>query len=155
MPEEKLFYSRYFDLLFQLKQYDELEKVLSGTIKINPSNDKAKIDLGKLYYIKDDTTEAKKIWKTYLKESNYSKIFSQHLFYTMISLRMRFEAEAILIKSRDINKDENLFSKDLGDFYFSSGNYSKSTIEYLKYLAEDDRNYNYISDMILKFPKVA
>ena len=154
MPEEKLFYSRYFDLLFQLKKLDELSKVLTETIANNPQNDKAKIDLGKLYYIQEDSVHAKNIWKKYLKEANYSKMFSEHLFYTMISLRLRDEAEALLLKSREIYKDELLYCKDLGDYYFTSGNYKKSIIEYLKYLKEDDRNFNYISDVLLQFPKV-
>lgn len=153
MPEEKLFYGRYFDLLFQFKKYEELAQVLNSTIENNPQNHKAKIDLGKLYYIQEDSAKAKKLWQKYLKEANYSRLFSEHLFYTMVSLRMRDEAENLLLKSRKINKDESLFCKPLGDYYFSSGNYKKSVAEYIKYLKEDDRNFNYISDIILQFPK--
>ncbi len=153
MPQEKLFYSKYFDLLFETKKYDQLESILPQFVLDYPNNERAKIDLGKLYFLKDDTTKAVKTWNKYLKEANYSKLFTSHLFYTMVSLRLRDQAEDLLLKSRQINDDETLFAKDLGDLYYAAGQYKKSISEYLIYLEKDDKHFSYVSNMLLRYPQ--
>ncbi|MBN2279990.1 MAG: tetratricopeptide repeat protein [Candidatus Marinimicrobia bacterium] len=153
MPSEPLFYTKYFELLFKTEKYDELERVLPLFIADDPKNEKAKIDLGKLYYLQEDTVMAKSIWKMYLEEAKYSKLFTQHLFHTLLELKQRDQAENILLKSRKINKNNNFFARELADYYSSSGRYGKSAAEYIKYLHEDDTNLSYISDMLVQFPK--
>ncbi len=152
MPTEKLFYVKYFDLMFKQKKHDELSKVLPEFIEKYPDNDKAKIDLGKFYFIQQDTLKAKQTWKKFLEEKNYAKLFTRHLFYTMASLQLREEAENILLTARKRNRDENLFCKELADLYHANGQHEEATGEYLKYLAKDDRNFNYVSDMLARFP---
>ena len=153
MPDEPLFYVKYFDLLFKTQSFDELDKILPDFITKYPANEKAKIDLGKLYFIQGDTIKAENTWNTYIEEANYSKLYSEHLFYALIELRQRDHAEEILLISREINNNNNLFAKELADFYYSSGRYKKSVTEYVKYLFEDERNISYVSDMLMLFPK--
>jgi len=151
-PTNANYYSRYTYRLFELKKYDRLEQVISSYLGNKPKDETALTDLGKLYFSRGDTVLAKQHWEKYWKASNYSQFFTQSLFNCLISLRQYDRAENVITLAREHFGREDLFAIELANFQMMRGKYIKSVQEYLIYGRQNHRNYQYISNQILRFP---
>ena len=151
-PTNTNYYSRYTYRLFDLKKYDKLEPVISTYLQYKPNDETALTDLGKLYFSRGDTVLAEQHWKNAWKASNYSQFFTRSLFNCLISLRQFDRAEKVITLARDYEGKDDLFAIELANFQMMRGNYIKSTQEYLIYGRQNRRNYQYISNQILRFP---
>jgi len=151
-PTNTNYYSRYTYRLFDLKKYDKLEPVISTYLQYKPNDETALTDLGKLYFSRGDTVLAEQHWENAWKASNHSQYFTRSLFNCLISLRQFDRAEKVITLARDYEGKDDLFAIELANFQMMRGNYIKSTQEYLIYGRQNRRNYQYISNQILRFP---
>jgi len=151
-PTNANYYSRYTYRLFELKKYNKLEPVISTYLQYKPNDETALTDLGKLYFSRGDTVLAEQHWNKYWKASNYSQFFTRSLFNCLISLRQYDRAEKVIRIAREYEGKDDLFAIELANFQMMRGNYIKSAQEYLIYGRQNRRNYQYISNQILRFP---
>jgi len=151
-PNNTNYYSRYTYRLFDQKKYNELEQVISTYLKYKTKNETALVDLGKLYFSRGDTVLAEQHWENYWKASNYSQFYTRSLFNCLISLRQYDRAELVIKIARDYHDRQDLFAIELANFYMLRGKYINSTREYLIYGQQNRRNYQYVSNQILRFP---
>ncbi len=151
-PENDDYYKKYSELLFKLKKYNRLEIVVKKSLEHNPDNPRSIIDLGQIYFLQQDTVKAYKYWKKCLKTNNYSEIFINQMYYTFIKLGINEKAKKLLLDGRKIHKNNTLFSRQLGDHYFSDNKFIDSAIEYLKFFRQNKNNEIYVSNMFFKFP---
>lgn len=151
-PRNGSYYSRYSNLLFVQKKYPELEQVISTYLSYHPGDEGAQIDLGRLYFLQGDTLRAEQHWQQSWKESQYSQNYTRLLFHGLIMLQAYDLAEEVIRTARDYYQNESLFAVELANFFRARGEYLKSTREFLNYGRQQPRNYQYVSNQILRFP---
>lgn len=151
-PKNSAYYTRYIRLLFNQKNTAELDKVIQKYLELNPESENALVDRGKLYFVRGDTAMADEFWKKSWEEHNYSQSFARTLFNTLISMSQFNRAENVIHIARDHYNRPDMFAVKLANFQMMRGNYMKSAAEYLRFGRQNRRNYDYISNQILKFP---
>lgn len=151
-PQNGNYYARYSYLLFMQKDYSELERVIPAYLAHQPRDESAQIDLGKLYFLQGDTLKAEQHWQQRWKESNYSQNYTRQLFNGLLMLQDYDRAEKVIQTVRDYYQKETLFAVELANFFRARGEYVRSACEYLNYGRQQPRNYQYVSDQILRFP---
>ncbi|MDO9548040.1 MAG: tetratricopeptide repeat protein [Candidatus Marinimicrobia bacterium] len=151
-PANTNYYSRFTYRLFELKNYDRLEHVISTYLRYKPKDETALVDLGKLYFSRGDTVLAEQHWENYWKVGKYSQSYTRSLFNCLISLRQYDRAEEVIVIAREYYGKEDLFAIELANFQMMRGNYIKSTQEYLIYGRQNHRNYQFAGNQILRFP---
>ncbi len=151
-PNNNAFYNRYIQLLFSMQKYSELEKILFDLINKNSKNINATIDLGKLYFVIGDSVKATNHWDKSIEKFDHSIAFYRALYHTMVSLRNYNKAEKVILQARKYHEQDDLFALELGNIYSVYGKYMQATEEFLKYAKLSERNFDYISRQILRFP---
>ena len=147
-----LYYQRYSALLFRLQQYTELEQVITKYLQVNPRDESAVVDLGKLYFSRGDSARADQYWTEALARFQYSQNFFRALYIGLISLQQSDRAAEVLKKARKYYNQENLFAQEVAYYQMQRGNYLESAREYLLFARSDSRYYLQVSSQILRFP---
>jgi len=149
---KSLYYQRYSALLFRLQQYPELEQVITKYLQVNPSDESAAVDLGKLYFARGDSTQADQYWAESLERYQYSQNFFRALYNGLISMQQYDRAAEVIKKAREYYHQENLFAQEVAYYQMQRGNYLESAREYMLFARDDPRYYLQISNQILRFP---
>lgn len=151
-PINYSYYASYVNLLFQKADFPELERVITRFLSLNPKFENVAVDLGRLYYVKGDTTRAFDYWSESLKRFNHSLSFYQTLFNALVNLRQLDRAENLLYEARTFYQKSDLFSFELANFLMARGEYIKSAEEYLRYWRSNPRNIGFVTSQLLKIP---
>lgn len=151
-PRNHNYYTRYANQLFKQELYSELEMVIHRYLESKPRNETALIDLGKLYYLRGDTTLAQQYWQENWEKRNYSQSYMRLLFNCLISLKEYDQAEDIIRQVREHYHRPDLFAIELANFQMMRQNYLESAEEFLLFGRQNPRNSRYISNRILQFP---
>ena len=151
-PHNFSYYNNYVNLLFRQKNLPELERVITRFTQINPRNENAAVDLGKLYYLRGDSALAFREWQAALDKFNHTAFLYNILFNEMIGLRLFDEAEALIKQARTHSNQPDFMTLELANFQIQRGKYITATGELLRYARANPRNYNLIAGQILRFP---
>lgn len=151
-PNNFSYYNNYVNLLFRQKNLPELERVITRFTQINPRNENAAVDLGKLYYMRGDSALAFREWQAALNKFNHTALLYNILFNEMIGLRLFDEAEALIMRARTHSNQPDFMTLELANFQIQRGKYITATGELLRYARANPRNYNLIAGQILRFP---
>jgi len=149
---KSLYYQRYSALLFRLQKYTELEQVITKYLQVNPRDEHAVVDLGKLYFSRGDSTQADQYWAEVMERFQYSQNFFRALYNGLISLQQYDRADEVIKKARKYYNQENLFAQEVAYYQMQRGNYLESAHEYLLFARSDPRYYLQVSSQILRFP---
>jgi len=151
-PDNYLYYNRYVNLLFRIKDFDELDHVINRFLVYYPDNENAVVDLGELYYVRGDTSLAFNYWSESLERFHHSVSFCRVLFNGMIAHQLYDKAEKLINQAREYHHKSDLFSLELGGYYMVRGEYISSAREYLLYARSNPKNYKTALKQILRFP---
>jgi tetratricopeptide (TPR) repeat protein len=146
------YYQRYSALLFRFQKYAELKQVITKYLQVNPRDDNAVVDLGKLYFSRGDTAQADQYWTEALDRFKYSQNFFRALYTGLISIQQYDRADEVIKKVRQHYHQENLFAQEVAYYQMQRGNYLESAREYLLFARSDPRYYLQVSSQILRFP---
>ncbi|MFH1213681.1 MAG: hypothetical protein V1681_06310 [Candidatus Neomarinimicrobiota bacterium] len=151
-PANASYYNVYVNLLFSQKNVPELERVISRFAQLNPKNESAAIDYGKLCYVRGDSAAAFQEWYGAVEKFGYAVSFYRNLFNGMIGLKLFDEAEHLIAEARDHYNQADLLALEMANFQIARGDYSTAMGEYLLFARSNPRNYAMISGQILRFP---
>ncbi len=151
-PANYLYYSNYVNLLFRQKNLPELERVITRFMQLNPLHENAAIDLGKLFYVRGDSTEAFREWQKAVVKFNHSVSFYRTLFNEMVGLRLYDEAERLIAAARAHYRQPDLLTMELANLQIARGKYSSAARELVLYARANPHYYNMIAGQILRFP---
>lgn len=149
-PANTSFYSSYSNLLFALKNYPELERVINMHLQLNPRNENAAVDRGRLFYLRGDTTAAYSAWNQALEQFTHSVNFYRTLFNCYASLQLYQAGENLVKAARQYHNKPDLFALELANFYAFRGAYLAATREYLLFGQYNPRSYQMIGAQILR-----
>lgn len=152
-PGNFTFYRSYVNILFRIKEYDELESAIDKFLFLHPKNEAAIVQLGELYYVKGDTSKAFRYWNESLRKFSQSISFYRFLFNGMIAHGLYDRAEKLLYEAREYYKRLDLFSLELANYYMARQEYIPAAREYLIYAKASQRNYKFATEQILRFPR--
>ncbi|MFA5729249.1 MAG: tetratricopeptide repeat protein, partial [Candidatus Neomarinimicrobiota bacterium] len=126
-PNNFSYYNNYVNLLFRQKNLPELERVITRFTQINPRNENAAVDLGKLYYMRGDSALAFREWQAALDKFNHTAFLYNILFNEMIGLRLFDEAEALIKQARTHSNQPDFMTLELANFQIQHGKYITAT----------------------------
>jgi len=131
------YYTYYLNCLIELKEYEKAEKVVKEQMDKSPGYYKYHVDLGYIYSLQGKTRKADKEYGRVLEnlppeENMISQISNAFLYHRQYDLATR-----TLEKGKEILKNPFLFSIELANIYYSTGNFEKMIDTYLDYLSFD------------------
>lgn len=147
-------YIYYVNTLFELKEFDQAEKIIKKAQKSNPTDPRYQVDLGYLTMMQGDITKGRKIYENCLK--NLQPDNSQ-IYNLSNAFANRRETEYMIRtyqRGRELLHSPTAFAFELAYTYESTGNTVQMIDEYLNLLSAspeqmtlvENRLQNWLSD---------
>ena len=148
-PNSYIYYY-YYQTLLELQNYDELEKVVKKKIKVQPTVQRYKIDLGYAYERGNNLEKAQKVYENAIAEVAVNENAIKELYNAFISKALRDYAVQTLLRGRKLLKNEKLFSTELTTMYAQLNRNDKIIEEALALVSDNDPQYLNQSEAILQ-----
>lgn len=115
----------------QLKQYDSAENIIKQSLQNGINVGFVNILLGELYYIQGDTTKAFDVWENNLRLSSKNMSVYYNTAESMTKLKEFDRAVEVLLTSRKILDNDDLFLMDVPNIYMQAGKYPEAIAQWL------------------------
>ncbi len=150
VPNNQLYYEGVKRNLIRLKRYPELIAII--TAQARATNDpKYVADLGNVYFKNGDPFRAAEIWNTLLEKHALNPAVYPHVASAMIDNQLYDEAiDVYKLARKNLGRDD-LYVFELANIYIIRLNYKEATQEYLKYLATNPVQFNYVEGRIASY----
>lgn len=149
-PYSDFYFSRYFDCLVLLENFDDAEKVLKQRIKKKPTNPELYVNYGNLYerqFQEDKANEQYLKAVEQLPAERYQIIRLANSFIKLTKYDLALKAYE---KGGALLKDKGIFAYELGDLYRRKGDSEPMITNYLNAL---DQNPTRLSSMKTLFQR--
>ena len=137
-PDE--YYSEYIDILLQLKDVEEAEKVIKARYKQSENNPIFLQDLADLYIKQNKEADAEKLFNKVIKELKPNKYEIQQIALKFIKLKQLDLAQKTYERAKDILKNKNAFNLEIAHLFFLKNDFNGMINAYLNeapFLADD------------------
>lgn len=134
-------YVYYYQVLVELQDYKELEKVAKNQHKKFPKVQRYIVDLAYVYEVSGNTSKAVKEYEDAIKnvpnvENSYKELYNAFLY----KAKRDYAMETLLRGRKQLNNPK-LFSKELTNLYLQLKLYDNVIEEAITLLADDDAKY--------------
>lgn len=134
-------YVYYYQVLVEMQDYKELEKVVKNQHKKFPKVQRYIVDLAYVYEVSGNTAKAVKEYEDAIKnvpniENSYKELYNAFLY----KAKRDYAMETLLRGRKQLNNPK-LFSKELTNLYLQLKLYDNVIEEAITLLADDDAKY--------------
>lgn len=134
-------YVYYYQVLVEMQDYKELEKVAKNQHKKYPKVQRYIVDLAYVYEVSGNTSKAVKEYEDAIKnvpnvENSYKELYNAFLY----KAKRDYAMETLLRGRKQLNNPK-LFSKELTNLYLQLKLYDNVIEEAITLLADDDAKY--------------
>lgn len=134
-------YVYYYQVLVEMQDYKELEKVAKNQHKKFPKVQRYIVDLAYVYEVSGNTSKAVKEYEDAIKnvpnvENSYKELYNAFLY----KAKRDYAMETLLRGRKQLNNPK-LFSKELTNLYLQLKLYDNVIEEAISLLADDDAKY--------------
>lgn len=134
-------YVYYYQVLVEMQDYKELEKVAKNQHKKFPKVQRYIVDLAYVYEVSGNTSKAVKEYEDAIKnvpnvENSYKELYNAFLY----KAKRDYAMETLLRGRKQLNNPK-LFSKELTNLYLQLKLYDNVIEEVITLLADDDAKY--------------
>ncbi|MFQ5823331.1 MAG: tetratricopeptide repeat protein [bacterium] len=152
IPNNQLYYEGVKRNMLRLKMYNELIEIMKSKLQRN-NNLRLQADLANVYYESGNQSMAKQLWNNLLKENPKNKAAYIYVANAMMYNRLYSEAIEVYKLARQIFKQDNLFVFELANIYIARLNYKEATLEFMKNLEKNPKQFSYIEGRITSYSK--
>lgn len=149
-PGNTIYYDSYSRLLFNQKNFAEVERVIDKHLLANPSNEVGAVDRGRLYFMKGDTLRAYQAWQQVLAQFQHSISIYRTLFNCYLSLNLYSAGTKLIQDARLRHQRPALFALELANFHTRRGAPIAAAKEYLLFNRYNRGSYDMISAQFLR-----
>ena len=125
------FYSKYYEILVMLEDYDELEKMIRKAYKVKKNEGKYLVDLGYIYSLKGDAKASQNQYQEAIDKMPPKQFEVMSMASKFINYNELNNAQLTYSKGREILNDASLFNFELAQLYSMQGNYQGMITSYL------------------------
>jgi len=148
-PDTYIYYY-YYQTLLRLSNYKELEKIVKKQIRMQPSSQRFKIDLGYVYEASNEQEKAAKEYENAIKEMPNNQNAIIDLYNSFIAFNKKDYAIATLQKGRRLLNNDKLFSIELTNIYIQQNQTNKVIEEALNLIKDNDAHFMQNSEQIIQ-----
>ncbi|MFH1851367.1 MAG: tetratricopeptide repeat protein [Candidatus Neomarinimicrobiota bacterium] len=130
-------------------ELDEAIQLVNTYLENAPMDLNARIELGELYFRRNDKEQAFRIWKALEAQLSSNQNFYRTLIFTFARLSLPEEMEALADRARTQFNDAAFLAIDLANYYHSRGAVDRAVDEFLNHLLTQPRQLKYVTDRIL------
>lgn len=152
VPNNQLYYEGVKRNMLRLKMYDELIGLIKSNLQYR-NNLRLQADLANVYYKSGNQALAKQIWNKMLNENKRSKAVYIFVANAMMDNRLYSEAIEVYKSARQTIKQDALFVFELANIYAARLHYKEATLELVKHLEKNPRQFSYIEGRIASYTK--
>lgn len=134
-------YYYHFQTLYNLRKFDDLEKLTKKQMRLFPEQQRYAIDLGYVYEISNQVVKAEKEYQSALKNMIDKDYYIRDLYNAFLSKAKREYAIETLLKGRKLLNNNKLYAKELTSVYNQLGLSDKMFEEALALVQDDDETY--------------
>jgi len=147
-PQSSSIYENTVECLINLKRYEEAINLSQNRLDKNITPLLTQSQLGKLYHIQGDTTQAYSVWENTIA-SHKSNL---QAYYTVARImrerREHNRAIKILKEARTISSNRSLFRREIMNNYLMAGNFAKASQEIIK---DNPERSSYVQRIFMRF----
>jgi tetratricopeptide (TPR) repeat protein len=134
-------YYYHFQTLYELRDFDKLEKLVKKQIKLFPDQQRYKVDLGFVYEISNQPGKAEKEYQSTLKDLAAKDYSIKDLYSAFLSKGKREYALNALLKGRMLMNDNKLYTKEITGIYSQLGQTDKLFEEALALVQDNNAQF--------------
>jgi tetratricopeptide (TPR) repeat protein len=127
----QFFYSRYFDVLVKISDFEELDKMVNRAFKQSRGDVSYLVDLGYVYSMQDDQKTAAKYYADALAQVQPQQFAISRLAGKFLNYNEPELAEETYLEGRDLLNDPSLFNFELAYLYSLQSKYQEMISAYL------------------------
>jgi tetratricopeptide (TPR) repeat protein len=152
VPNNQLYYEGVKRNMLRLKMYDELIELIGSDLR-RGKDLRLQADLANVYYKSGNQPIAKQLWNEMLNGNKQNK--SVYIFVANALLDNRLYSEAIEVYklARQNFKRDDIFVFELANIYIARLNYKEATLELMKHLEKNPKQFSYIEGRIASYTK--
>jgi tetratricopeptide (TPR) repeat protein len=141
-------YNNYLRSLFELNQTDKAEKLVKKQIKKDPRNPVLLIDLGQVYFRKNNSADARKQYESALKMLPADQTVIINTANAFMAIREQDFALQTYLEGRKLLRGAYTFRFELAQVYFLQQNYQSMLEEYIGALEENPGYLQNVQNML-------
>jgi len=130
------------------QRYDDGINFLKYYLNRNPKDIQLHIELGEFYYLKEELSQAKKVWSEGINNFKSNKSYYRILLSTYDKYSLEKEIFNMIKKGRD-NFGKSFLAQELGNYYQRRKEYKKAIDEYILTLLSNTGRGSTVSRRIL------
>jgi tetratricopeptide (TPR) repeat protein len=130
-------YNNYLRCMFELKYIDHAEKIVKKQIKKMPDNPSLLIDLGQVYFRKNDFDGAKKQYESAIKLLQPDQGMIVNAANTFLMIQETDYALQTYMTGRKLMRGMYAFNFELAEIYFRKQDYANMVDQYMNALEEN------------------
>lgn len=150
-PTNIQYFNKLNSLYLQLKKYDESAAIINSRINITPQDISLYGLLGSTYYTAGDRTKAYQVWDDAAEKFKTNPMTLRIISNYAIEKRDFEKAIELLNRGKQISKDSQLFSYELGELYNITMRYREAAGEYCDLIKSSPAQYPQIESKILSY----
>ncbi len=144
------YFNYYFETLTVLKDFKNAEKIIHKQIRLYPTIQKYKIDLGHIYELQGDNKKARKQFEDCLSQKNLNSIVVKELALAFQQYQLTDYAIKTYLQARENNNSFD-YAIELAQLYATTNNYQKAIDELLIYVGNIPAELNTIEGILLNW----
>ena len=141
-------YIYYVNTLFELKDFDQAEKVIKKALRANPEDPRYQVDMGYLNIAKGDIAKGRKIYENCLKDLKPDRMQVYNLTNAFASRRESDYMIRTYLRGRELLMDPAAFAFELAYTYESLGSVEPMIDEYLNLLTTTPQQMSMVENRL-------
>lgn len=134
-------YYYYYQTLFQLRDFDRMEKLAKKQCKLFPDQLRYRVDLGYVYEISNQIGKAEKEYQAVLKDIQPKDYSVRDVYNSFLTKGKREYALDALMKGRKLLGDDKLYAKEITGIYSQLGRSDKLFEEAVSLVKDNEEKY--------------
>lgn len=134
-------YYYYYQTLFQLRDFDQMEKLAKKQCKLFPDQLRYRVDLGYVYEISNQIGKAEKEYQAVLKDIQPKDYSVRDVYNSFLTKGKREYALDALMKGRKLLGDDKLYAKEITGIYSQLGRSDKLFEEAVSLVKDNEEKY--------------
>ncbi|HOF16668.1 MAG TPA: tetratricopeptide repeat protein [Bacteroidales bacterium] len=125
------YFNYYFETLVALKDFKSAERIVHKQIRLYPSIQKYKVDLGRIYELQGESKKAKKQFESCVLQNDLNSISVKELAVAFQQYQLTDYAIKTYLRAREISKNTYDYAIELAQLYAIGNDYQKAIDELL------------------------
>jgi tetratricopeptide (TPR) repeat protein len=135
----------------ELKQYDKAIRLVSGQLRVNPTDENLLTVLGGLYDLAGQPQRADSLWRLVIKKDVKNAGLYRLVATQLIDHRQYERAIGIYLEGRAQMGNDNLYIEELAALYGALHQYDSATREFVKIVRVNPQQGTYVQSRLASF----